>query len=239
MIAWIAFDADDTLWHSERFYHEAQQRFTGLLAPYGFETTTALARLHDIEMSNLPTFGYGIKGFILSMIDAAVDLTGGQVRGEDIRALVNLGRWMAANEIILLDHVRETVEQLSARYPLMLVTKGDLMDQERKISLSGLAPYFKYIEIVSDKTREVYAALLAKYRVEPDNFLMVGNSLRSDILPVLELGCTAVYVPYEITWVHEGNVTLPETPGRFYQIGDLGELPALLNELTTREKPIP
>lgn len=235
MIEWVAFDADDTLWHSERFYHEAQQRFAELLAPYGFEPTASLARLHDIEMSNLPTFGYGIKGFILSMIDAAVDLTGGQVRGEDIRALVNLGRWMAANEIILLDHVRETVEQLSTRYPLMLVTKGDLMDQERKISLSGLAPYFKNIEIVSDKTREIYAMLLGKYRVEPGNFVMVGNSLRSDILPVLELGGTAVYVPYEITWAHEANVTLPETPGRFYQIGDLSELPELLVKITASE----
>lgn len=227
----IGFDADDTLWHSESYYHDAQRAFTRLLQRYQVEPEAALGVLHRIEVANLPTFGYGIKGFTISMVEAAVEATGGKVRGEDIQKIVALGRAMTTHEIRLLEHSADTVERLARRYTLMLITKGDLMDQERKLAVSGLAQWFGQVEIVSDKTTALYTALLRKHNFNAERFLMVGNSMRSDILPVLELGGTAVYVPYELTWAHEAGIA-PESAGsRFYEIAHLGLLPELLEEI--------
>jgi len=179
----IAFDADDTLWHSEILYIRTQDRFAQLMAPYQGAEQVA-QKLHEIEMRNLPYYGYGIKGFALSL-----------------------------------------------SYPLMIVTKGDLYNQEAKIARSGIGHHFRHIEIVSDKTRNRYAALLARHRIPPSRFLMVGNSLRSDILPVIELGGQAVYIPYRMTWAHE-NVPLPvgDRPG-YFELAHLGLLPALIERL--------
>ena len=184
----IAFDADDTLWQTESYYRDAEASFLSLLAPYGVQAETALEVFHRIEIANLEPFGFGIKGFIFSMIEAAVQVTGGKVSGQDILALIELGRGMTRHELNLLDHSTEAVSQLAESHPLILITKGDLMDQERKINASGLAGYFKHVEIVSVKTAETYAALLRRHGLPPERFLMIGNSMNSDILPVLEIG---------------------------------------------------
>jgi putative hydrolase of the HAD superfamily len=182
-------------------------------------------------MRNLAHFGYGIKAFTLSMIETAIELTDGRVTGREIQQIIDAAREMLLADIELLDYASETLAILAADHRLMLVTKGDLLDQETKISRSGLAQRFKYIEIVSDKSAQTYNAILSRHSTLPRDFLMVGNSLRSDILPVLEIGGSAVYVPQELTWVHETAETTPaEHPG-FYQIQHLGELPGLVQRL--------
>ena len=224
MLDAIAFDADDTLWHTEYYYRQTESRYLDLLASYGIAPQTVLDVLHRIEIANLAFFGYGIRGFTLSMIEAAVEVTGGQVRGADIQAIVDLGRAMTSHEIRLLPGAEESLASLGQQYPLLIITKGDVLDQESKINRSGLAKYFRHIEIISDKTPAAYSAILARHNIDPSRFLMVGNSLRSDIAPILALGGYAVHVPYELTWAHESAADLPEDRGRF------GEIPAL-NEL--------
>jgi putative hydrolase of the HAD superfamily len=231
MIQWIAFDADDTLWHSECYYHDAQQRFLEILSPYLPDGVRGLDVLHEIEIRNLPDFGYGIKGFGISMIEAAIHVSGGQIIGSEIQKIVEVAREMIHHEIRLLDHVQETVESLAASHPLMLITKGDLMDQERKIQGSGLRNYFQSIEIVSDKTALTYRALFQKYQINPEAFLMVGNSMRSDIMPVIDLGGWGVHVPYTITWAHETVQEKPANPDRFFELEHLGPLPSLIAEI--------
>jgi len=226
----IAFDADDTLWENESLYARAQARFRELLARY-HPPEWIDARLYQTEMRNLAHFGYGVKAFTLSMIETAIELTEGQICGEDIKFLIDQGKQMLTAEIVLLEHAAETVARLSQAYSLMLVTKGDLLDQESKVKRSGIQPYFEHIEIVSDKTPQSYAHVLQEHGVQPKNFLMIGNSLRSDVLPILELGGNAVYVPYVMTWMHEAAETPPQgTPG-FYQIENLGQLPDLIATL--------
>jgi putative hydrolase of the HAD superfamily len=230
----IAFDADDTLWHTERLYVDAQARFVQLLAPY-LDADWVRERLFQTEMRNMQHFGYGVKAFALSMIETAVELTEGRVSGHDIRALIDLAKEMLSAEIELLDHVAETIPLLAARHRLMVITKGDLLDQETKIARSGLASYFERVEIVSEKTTESYARLFRQHGIAPQRCLMVGNSLRSDILPILALGGYAVYVPYDLTWQHEmAQPPPPDQPG-FYQIEHLGQLPALLAQIEHRK----
>lgn len=223
----IAFDADDTLWHNERLYTEAQASFRRLLGQYQSPQWID-ERLYQTEMHNLEHFGYGIKAFALSMIETAVELTEGRISGKDIQAIINLAKEMLAADVELLDHTAETVSHLATIYPLMLVTKGDMRDQEMKIARSGLGSYFRHIEIVSDKSRENYKSLLQRHRIKPERFLMVGNSLRSDILPVLALGAWAVYIPYAMTWAHELAEPPPSGQPGYYEIEHLGQLPALL-----------
>jgi len=226
----IAFDADDTLWHTERLYVDAQQKFRQLLAGY-HDPGWIEARLYQTEMHNLEHFGYGIKAFALSMIETAVELTEGRISGRDIRAIIDLAKNMLNADVELMDHVSETIPHLAARHTLMLVTKGDLLDQQRKLSGSGLADYFAHVEIVSDKNQETYTALLNRHSLLPERFLMVGNSLRSDILPVLALGAWAVFIPHPLTWAHESAE--PPKPGhpRFYQLEHLDQLPDLLEQI--------
>lgn len=231
----IAFDADDTLWHNERLYAEAQEAFRQLLAQY-HSPAWIDQRLYATEMRNLQHFGYGIKAFALSMIETAVELTEGRIQGSDIQRIIDIARTMLTAEVELLDHVAATLMSAAQSYPLMVITKGDLRDQELKIAQSGLAQYFRYVEIVSDKSRDSYASLLRHHTINPARFLMVGNSLRSDILPVLALGASAVYIPYHLTWAHEHD-TPPQAdhPG-YYQLEHMGELPALLARLDAIER---
>lgn len=226
----IAFDADDTLWHNERNYISAQTKFRQLLAHY-HSPEWIDERLYQTEMRNLQHFGYGAKAFALSMIETAVELTEGRITGRDIQTIIDSAKEMLAADIELLQHVAETVASLSGSYTLMLLTKGDLRDQELKITRSGLAPHFHHIEIVSDKTPESYDRLLKRYGVTQERFLMVGNSLRSDILPVLALGASAVYVPYQLTWLHEIAEPPPAGQVGYYEIEHLGLLPGLLQAL--------
>jgi putative hydrolase of the HAD superfamily len=232
----IAFDADDTLWHNERLYANAQAKFKELLAHY-HSPEWIDERLYNAEMRNLPHFGYGIKAFALSMIETAVELTEGRISGNDIQVIIDVAKKMLAAEVELLEHAAETIARLANTYALMVITKGDLRDQQMKMARSGLAPYFRHIEIVSEKNSESYASLLKRYAIVPKHFLMVGNSLRSDILPVLALGANAVYVPYQLTWAHEVVDPPPvEQPG-YYKLEHLGLLPGLLDRLEHSRSP--
>ncbi len=229
----IAFDADDTLWHNEILYRRARAKFERLIAPYCAAEEAALS-LDRTEMRNLEPFGYGIKPFILSMIETAIEISQGQIPAADIQKIVDLAHEMVDADVELLDGVRETVSRLSTAYPLMLVTKGDPLDQERKLSKSGLGEYFRYIEITWDKTREKYAALLARYQVQPERFLMIGNSLRSDILPVIELGGRAIYIPYSLTWEHE-NVPIPASQA-YCEIKSMWQLEEAVEKISLTPK---
>jgi putative hydrolase of the HAD superfamily len=226
----IAFDADDTLWHNEILYLESQQRLEELLSPYGLDGQV-MGTLYETEMRNLSVFGYGTKGFALSMVETAIRLTGGRVTGPEVQEIVNLAKAMLRAPVRLLDNVPEVVATLASAHVLMLITKGDLFDQERKIAQSGLAPYFTYIEVVSHKTKEVYASLLDKHSIAPERFLMVGNSLRSDVLPVLALGGRAVHIPYHITWVHEAETGGDDTAEGYVELARIGQLPQHVERL--------
>jgi putative hydrolase of the HAD superfamily len=230
MLETIAFDADDTLWHTEPYYRESEQHWLAIMNRYGISSQEALDELHRIEINNLAFFGYGIRGFTLTMIEAAVQMTGGAVRGADIQAIVELGRGMTSHAIRLLDGVEEALGKLSGRR-LLLITKGDTLDQESKIQRSGLAQYFHSVEILVDKTPAAYQSLLEKYGINPGSFLMVGNSLRSDIAPVLALGGYAVHVPYTVSWAHESSADLPADRSHFYEIASLRELPELVDRI--------
>lgn len=226
----LAFDADDTLWQNERLYAEVQAALVRLLAPY-HGPEQVLQRLYETETRNLHQLGYGVKAFALSMIETALELTEGRVSGQDIQAIIHLAKGMLSAEVELLAHVAETIPLLAGRYRLLIITKGDLLDQERKIARSGLADHFQHVEVVSHKTRTTYERLFARHAVSAGRVLMVGNSLRSDILPVLELGGQAVYIPHALTWQHEqADLPAEGTPG-YYQLAHIGHLPALLEEL--------
>lgn len=226
----IAFDADDTLWHNESLYAMTTEKFLDLLAGY-HERDWMMQRLHETEIRNLEYFGYGIKSFSLSMIETAIELTEGRVTGAEIGRLVELAKQMLRSPVNLLENVAETVATLAPHYRLMVITKGDLFDQESKLAQSGLADYFTHVEIVSDKHRAVYQAILAKHQIDIGRFLMVGNSPRSDILPIVELGGRAVHIPYLTTWVHE-QVDEPFAHAGYYALENIGMLPALLERLT-------
>lgn len=228
----IAFDADDTLWHSENLYAAAQARFGELLRAYADEAT-ALATLHETEIRNLQPYGFGVKAFVLSMIETAIHLSKGQVGSEAIDALLATGKDMLAAEVELLEGVEEAVEALAARYPLMVITKGDLGHQASKLERSGLAQHFRYVEIVADKNREIYASLFTKHGIDPTRVLMVGNSLKSDVIPVLELGGWGVFVPYRILWAHEHAELPPALAERYREIERLEALPGIVREIET------
>lgn len=226
----IAFDADDTLWHNETLYTVALDGLKLLLASYAHPEQVERT-LFETEMRNLAFYGYGIKSYALSMIETAIQISDGDIDGQGVLQVIGLARDMLKANVQLFDHVKEVISGLSAGYPLMVITKGDLLDQQNKMARSGLQPYFRYVEIVTDKTPESYAALLERYRFDPARFLMVGNSLRSDILPVIALGGCAVYIPYQITWAHE-QIDLSEAQRQhFYELEGIGLLPDLIESL--------
>ncbi len=228
----LAFDADDTLWVNEPFYRKAEQQLVEMLRLY--ENGEALMeRLYAREIENLKIFGYGAKGFALSMIETAIELTNGQISGKEIQRIVELGKGLLKQPIELLPGVHKTIDSLSQNYELMLITKGDLFDQESKIARSGLADFFKHIEIVSEKNIDAYQKVLEKYRIDPKTILMIGNSLKSDVLPIVQLGGSAVHIPYHTTWVHE-RVSEQEQGQHVYKtLASISELPQLLQRMTT------
>ena len=226
----IAFDADDTLWHNEHLYAGSQAVLVELLSHY-HPPEWVRERLYQTEMRNLEHYGYGIKAFALSMVETALELTEGRISGADLGRLVDLAKGMLGAKVEVMDHVTETLDQLGAKYPLMMITKGDLFEQENKIARSGLKDRFRYVEIVSTKTVPVYRGLLERHSISPERFLMAGNSLRSDILPLLELGAYAVYIPNELTWQHENSDPPPEGQAGYYQLEHIGGLPGLLEGL--------
>lgn len=231
----IAFDADDTLWHNELLYARTEEKFARLLSPY-LGAEQARQALFATEMRNLDSYGYGIKSFTLSMIETAIQLGQGGIGGEELLQIIGWAREMLQAEVELLPYARETVTLLAQGYPLMLITKGDLLDQQRKVERSGLEPYFTYVQVVSQKDGPVYLRLLGKLGIAPERFMMVGNSLRSDILPVVEIGGTAVYVPHELTWTHE-RVKTPGYENHYHELEHLGQLPALIDKLALPGNP--
>jgi putative hydrolase of the HAD superfamily len=240
----IGFDADDTLWHSENHFLLTTERFCELIAPW-----TQASRLQNptssdssrrdlietqlitIERRNLQLLGYGAKAFTLSMIETAIEISEGEIPASVIAEILEWGHELLNHPVELLDGVTATLDALAGSYELLLITKGDLLHQESKIAQSGIAPVFSGIEILSDKTAASYQRVLHQRSVPAKEFLMVGNSVRSDVLPVLELGAQAVHVPYHVTWALEEHDSTDLQAEQFHSCAHIGELPALLSSL--------
>ncbi len=229
----IGFDADDTLWHNENIFEKTHERYRALLAQY-HDAATVDRTLFATEMRNLELYGYGVKGFTLSAIETAIELTAGKIRADEIRHLIALGQEMLAHPVELLDGVVETLSGLASSHRLLVITKGDLRDQERKLAKSGLVGHFERVEILSEKDAATYAAIFRRHAIDPARFLMVGNSLKSDILPVLELGGAGAHVPYHLTWAAERVEQAPQAEGRFFRLKNLRELPEVVAGLSRR-----
>lgn len=226
-ITTIAFDADDTLWVNEPLFTQTRIRLEKIVAPY-IPIETLEADLYKFENQNLSLFGYGIKGFMLSMIETALEMTDYQLSGKDVQQIIDLGKEMLKHPVEVLPGIIETLEALKDRYDLMIITKGDLFDQETKIARSGLAHYFQRVEIVSEKNTTSYQELIDRNGLDINRFLMIGNSLKSDVLPVCEIGGKAIHIPFHDTWVHE-RVESHEVEGKEYlELGDVRELIQLM-----------
>lgn len=225
----IGFDADDTLWQNEQFYRLTEDRFAELVADHA-EGSDLKGRLLDVERRNLKLYGFGIKGFMLSMVETAIEVTGGKVPTTVIEKILAAGREMLAHPIEILPHVEETLDRLAGTYRMVLITKGDLFDQERKVAGSGLSELFQAVEIVSEKNVETYRRIFDRHGDGAERAVMVGNSLKSDIVPALDAGGWGVYVPHDLTWVFE-HVEAPVDAPRFRQVAHLGELPELMRRL--------
>jgi putative hydrolase of the HAD superfamily len=225
----VALDGDDTLWHSENQFVMTQDRFTELLAD-NVDKPTLDALLLDRERKNLELFGYGVKGFTLSMIETAIEVTEGKVDVADIKAIIDNAKEMLQHPVELLDGVEETVRRLVEDHKVMVITKGDLFHQESKLARSGLAELVWEIEIVAEKDEATYQRILDRYSIDPASFLMVGNSVKSDILPVLALGGQAVHIEYETTWEME-HAEADKTAAGYWELDSIRELPELLARL--------
>tara|TARA_R110002050_G_scaffold243212_2_gene379702 strand:- start:40197 stop:40901 length:705 start_codon:yes stop_codon:yes gene_type:complete len=224
----IGFDADDTLWVNETYFRDAEVEFANLLSKY--ETPNKIDQeLFKKEIGNLPLYGYGVKAFVLSMVEMALELSNYQVSNKTIEAILSIGKDMLNKPVELLDGVEEVLKVLSKKYRLILATKGDLLDQERKLEKSGLTDYFHHIEVLSDKKEANYSKLLNHLDINPSEFLMIGNSLKSDVLPLVNIKANAIHIPFHTTWAHE-QVTEQETNGKAYKtINTLFEVIKLLN----------
>jgi len=231
----IGFDADDTLWHNERSYRDGRARFARLLAAAGvtFDGEALEERVNRAELANLPFYGYGVASFALTLIETAIDLTDGRIAGVHLLEIIDLAKQMLTEDVELFPDVSDVLVKLSAAYPLMLITKGDLLHQTSKVARSGLRDCFGHVEVVSHKTPDVYTAILERHLVDPRRFLMVGNSLRSDVLPVVELGGWAVHVPAALSWSHEHVEEVPaDMKRRYVEAAALHELPEIVEKLS-------
>lgn len=223
----VAFDGDDTLWHSENYFSVTESRFQALVAPWCASPAEAADRLLQRERDNLKLFGYGIKGFTLSMIETAVEASEGTIPVDAIQQIINWGKEMLAHPVDLLPDVTECLDALAGKYRLLIITKGDLFHQESKVAESGLADRFEAIHIVSEKNPETYSRIIESCGVSAGEFLMVGNSVRSDVQPVTQNGGKAIHVPYAVTWAHETDVD--DDGSDFAVLRSLSELAALLS----------
>ena len=222
----IAFDADDTLWVNETYFREAEHQFAKLLAKY--ETENKIDQeLFKIEIKNLKNYGYGIKGFILSMIECALELSNYQVNQKTIETILNIGKEMLEKPIELLDGVKEVLQALQKNYKLIVATKGDLLDQERKLEKSNLLKYFHHIEVMSDKKEKDYIKLIKHLDINPSELLMIGNSLKSDVLPLIEIGASAIHVPFHTTWVHEEVLVEESSKSEYKTVLNIKDVVAL------------
>jgi putative hydrolase of the HAD superfamily len=232
MIELVGFDGDDTLWHSEGYYQAAHDEFERLVGRYvDLGDARVHERLLETERRNIRLFGYGAKGMTLSMIETAIAITGERIDAADVHRLLDLGKQVLAHPVQLLPGIRAAVEAVAGQFQVVLITKGDLFHQEAKVASSGLAELFQRIEIVSEKDRATYGRLLGEFKLAPAQFAMVGNSLRSDIEPVLELGGWGVHMPYHVTWAHELDHAVDQAHGRLAEVADAGAIPAALGKL--------
>ena len=218
----IAFDADDTLWHNEPYFDEAQAKFCELFQDFASKQEI-LQTILNHQVRNLPLYGFGIKAFTLSMIESALELTNHQINGSVIEKIVAIGKDLLQKPVELLPNVTEVLEQLKGKYKLVVATKGDLKDQHRKLHDSGLGPYFHHIEVMSDKTDLDYTKMLHRLECQPQDFVMIGNSLKSDVLPVLNIGGTGIHIPYHTTWEYE-KIDFEIKHENFKSIANLTEL---------------
>ncbi|PCD78050.1 HAD family hydrolase [Pseudothioclava arenosa] len=225
----IGFDADDTLWHNERFFTLTQDRFTELMRDHAPAEHLA-ERLLAAERRNIGHYGFGVKGFTLSMIETAIEVSEGRVPGSVIAEIMAAGREMLSHPIELLPGARDTIDALAGRYRLLLITKGDLLDQERKLAQSGLGDFFDAVEIVSDKTAAIYTGAFTRHGSGAAQGMMVGNSLKSDVNPMLDAGGWAVHVPHDLTWPLE-HAEARDTDPRFHRIEALSLLPGLIRQI--------
>jgi putative hydrolase of the HAD superfamily len=198
----IAFDADDTLWHNEPYFDEAQERFCVLFQDYA-SSQEILGLILNHQIKNLPLYGFGIKAFTLSMIESALELTNHKISGQNIQKVIQIGKDLLQKPVELLPNVTEVLEQLKGSHKLIVATKGDLKDQHRKLHDSGIGAYFHHIEVMSDKAELDYEKMLGRLDCKAEDFLMIGNSLKSDVLPVLNIGGHAIHIPYHTTWEYE------------------------------------
>lgn len=226
-ISWVGFDGDDTLWKSEDYYRDAELAFESIIGQY-IDLTDArtLQHLLEVEQRNLRVFGYGAKGMTLSMIESAVQLTGERVSARDIQRIIEIGRATLEHPVQLIDGIAASVQAIAAEWEIVLITKGDLFHQESKIERSGLADLFHRIEVVSEKDVATYARVLRELDVAPERFVMIGNSLRSDIEPVIALGGWGIHVPYHITWAHEAEHAIEAGQSRMLDVRFASDLPA-------------
>jgi putative hydrolase of the HAD superfamily len=234
MIRLVGFDGDDTLWHSEGYYQAVHARFEQLVGAYvDLGDARVHERLLETERRNIRLFGYGAKGMTLSMIETAIEITGERISAADLHELLRLGKDVLAHPVELLPGIREAVETVARDFQIVLITKGDLFHQEAKVARSGLGELFHRIEIVSEKDARTYRRVLGEFALEPGQFAMVGNSLRSDIEPVVALGGWGVYMPYHVTWAHEQDSGLDEDNARLVRVAAPSEIPAALARLMT------
>ena len=222
----VGFDADDTLWVNEPYYREAEKDYARLISTFGVREDIGRA-LFKTEISNLPLYGYGIKAFMLSLVECAIEITGGAVTSSTISEILDIGKKMLERPIELLDDVKTVLEKLAPRYRLIVATKGDLLDQERKMKRSSISSYFHHIEVMSDKKEQHYIQLFSHLDIDPCEFLMIGNSMKSDIIPPLNLGAWAIHVPYHTTWAHEEVDEEPDV-NRFFRVNKLLDVVGLL-----------
>ncbi len=224
----VGLDGDDTLWHSEQLFVDVQERFRALLAPHTDLAGDALdRRLVEVERQNVTGYGYGVKAFTLSLVETALDVTDRTLPGTAVQAILDLGKELLDHPVQLLDGVLEAVDALTDRYRIMLITKGDLIHQESKVARSGIADLFWGVEIVSEKDEASYRRVLDRHGIATDAFVMVGNSVRSDVLPVLAIGGRAVHIPYHVTW----ELEVVDTDHEFPVLASIAELPAAIAAL--------
>ena len=232
MIRLVGFDGDDTLWHSEGFYQSAHAEFEAIVGRYvDLGDVRVHERLLDTERRNIRLFGYGAKGMTLSMVETAIAISGERISARDVHRLLDMGKEILAHPVELLPGIRAALEAVATEFAIVLITKGDLFHQEAKVARCGLAQLFQRIEIVSEKDARTYAHVLGEFKLQPAQFAMVGNSLRSDIEPVVELGGWGVYMPYHVTWAHEAESSFAEDHGRLQRIAGAEEIPSALRRL--------
>jgi len=230
MIEVVALDGDDTLWHSEQLFVDTQAAFRELVAPYVQVDDEDLdALLLEVERRNLPTFGYGVKAFTLSLVETAIEVTKGEIPAAHLQSILDLGKVLMDHPVTLLDGVAEVVDELTDRYRVTVITKGDLLHQESKVARSGLDELFWRVDVVAEKDEATYRRVLTQAGIDPATFVMVGNSVRSDVLPVLAIGGRAVHIPYHVTWAMEEVAADPAHD--FPVLGSIRDLPALLERM--------